>query len=134
MLTGYARSYHLNAEVIEADLRDDLPTWILSEYGPGRNPPRGLFGSGVEMSPEEMRTLYYLGMANGNVQEAVSADSFYTSRGCLLRYCSNNMRTTSSIKPVKCTKRCSTIWTARSTMSFGAKQSTPIDLTLSSSP
>ncbi|KAJ9647343.1 hypothetical protein H2199_002332 [Coniosporium tulheliwenetii] len=62
--------YHLNAEVIEADLRDDLPTWILSEYGPGRNPPRGLFGSGIEMSPEEMRTLYYLGMANGNVQEA----------------------------------------------------------------
>ena len=62
----------LDAEGIERDLRTELPTWIFSGYSPGRNVARELFGGNpIEQSPEEMRLLFYEGLAAGNTQAAV---------------------------------------------------------------
>lgn len=59
--------------MIEKDLRDDCPHWILSSYGPGRDAPDQLFGGFPrEQSFEEMRLYYYEAKAKGTEQQAVS--------------------------------------------------------------
>ena len=42
-------------EIIKLDLTEK-PTWILSSYGPGKDPPCQLI-DGKDVSPEEMRLL-----------------------------------------------------------------------------
>lgn len=45
----------------------------MSCYGPGDGAPIQLFGGHpLEQSPEELRTAYYLALANGSPQEYVS--------------------------------------------------------------
>lgn len=57
---------------IEADLKNEKPTWPFSAYGPGKDAPTQLFGGfPLEQSPEEMRVLYYQAVASGNTQVAV---------------------------------------------------------------
>ncbi|KAH6616111.1 hypothetical protein B0J18DRAFT_296490 [Chaetomium sp. MPI-SDFR-AT-0129] len=63
----------LTAEVIGRDLRDELPTWILSCYGPGRDAPEQLWGGYPrEQSPEEIRLHFMKGQAAGNPQGALN--------------------------------------------------------------
>ncbi|KAK0610118.1 hypothetical protein B0T17DRAFT_621390 [Bombardia bombarda] len=65
--------YSLSAEVIERDLRNELPTWILSCYGPGRDAPEQLFGGHPrEQSLEEIRLHYMQGAMSGNPQGALT--------------------------------------------------------------
>ncbi|KAK3689302.1 hypothetical protein B0T22DRAFT_169781 [Podospora appendiculata] len=68
--------YNLNPETISNDLSSDVPTWILSCYGPGREAPEQMFGGYPrEQSFEEMRLHY---MQSPNPQAAISeADSLY---------------------------------------------------------
>ncbi|KAF2835831.1 hypothetical protein M501DRAFT_997503 [Patellaria atrata CBS 101060] len=66
--------YHLETEIIKADLTNELPIWPFSAYGPGRDAPRQLFGGELEQSPEEMRLFYYNSKAAGNVQVAIEAE------------------------------------------------------------
>jgi hypothetical protein len=62
----------LTEEIIQRDLTAELPLWILSCYGPGRDAPEQLFGGPQrEQSFEEMRMHYMLGAMNGNPQGAV---------------------------------------------------------------
>ncbi|KAA6411233.1 MAG: hypothetical protein FRX48_04513 [Lasallia pustulata] len=64
--------YHLTKDGITDDLTKDLPIWILSAYGPGRDAPRQLFGGHPrEQSFEEARLRYYELTASGNPQQAI---------------------------------------------------------------
>ncbi|KAI5204729.1 hypothetical protein E4T39_03382 [Aureobasidium subglaciale] len=64
----------LTRDGIEADLRTEKPKWPFSAYGPGRDAPIQLFGGyPLEMSPEEMRVMYYEAAASGNPQTAMQA-------------------------------------------------------------
>ncbi|SLM41186.1 Zinc finger, CCCH-type [Lasallia pustulata] len=64
--------YHLTKDGITDDLTKDLPIWILSAYGPGRDAPRQLFGGHPrEQSFEEARLRYYELTASGNQQQAI---------------------------------------------------------------
>lgn len=61
-------------DVIQRDLADERPAWILSAYGPGKDAPEQLFGGYPrEQSPEEIRLHYMQGLMTGNPQGAVSA-------------------------------------------------------------
>ncbi|KAK3997813.1 nucleoporin AMO1 [Cladorrhinum sp. PSN332] len=63
----------LTEDIIQRDLTSELPTWILSCYGPGRDAPEQLFGgSPREQSFEEMRLHYMMGEMNGNPQAALN--------------------------------------------------------------
>ncbi|KAL2166093.1 hypothetical protein VTG60DRAFT_3301 [Thermothelomyces hinnuleus] len=63
----------LTAEAIERDLRSELPQWILSCYGPGRDAPEQLWGGYPrEQSFEEIRLHFMLGAMAGNPQGALS--------------------------------------------------------------
>ncbi|KAK3317522.1 hypothetical protein B0T19DRAFT_435134 [Cercophora scortea] len=68
--------YNLNPDTISNDLSTDVPTWILSCYGPGRDAPEQVFGGYPrEQSFEEMRLHY---MQSPNPQQAISeADRLY---------------------------------------------------------
>jgi len=62
----------LTEEIVQRDLTSELPGWILSCYGPGRDAPEQLFGGNPrEQSFEEMRLHYMQGAMNGNPQAAV---------------------------------------------------------------
>lgn len=63
----------LTADVIQRELTSELPQWILSCYGPGRDTPEQLFGGYPrEQSFEEMRLHWMHGAMQGNQQTAVS--------------------------------------------------------------
>ncbi|KAL2157301.1 hypothetical protein VTH06DRAFT_6239 [Thermothelomyces fergusii] len=63
----------LTAEAIERDLRSELPQWILSCYGPGRDAPEQLWGGYPrEQSFEEIRLHFMLGAMAGNPQGALN--------------------------------------------------------------
>ncbi|KAK3388568.1 hypothetical protein B0T20DRAFT_98208 [Sordaria brevicollis] len=65
--------YSLDADAIRKDLTEELPTWILSAYAPGKQPPEQLFGGpGREQSFEELRLYYMNGVAAGNPQQAMN--------------------------------------------------------------
>ncbi|KAF1988149.1 hypothetical protein K402DRAFT_352039 [Aulographum hederae CBS 113979] len=66
--------YKLDPEWIKNDLTEDLPNWILSAYGPGRDAPRELIEGQLEQSFEEMRLTYYLAQANGNAQQGAEME------------------------------------------------------------
>lgn len=66
-------TYSISPHVIRRDLADERPGWILSSYGPGKDPPEQLFGGPIrEQSFEEMRLHYMQGLVAGNPQGAVS--------------------------------------------------------------
>ncbi|KAK4167007.1 nucleoporin AMO1 [Cladorrhinum sp. PSN259] len=63
----------LTDEIVQRDLTSELPQWILSCYGPGRDAPEQLFGGlPREQSFEEMRLHYMMGAINGNPQAALN--------------------------------------------------------------
>ncbi len=65
--------YHLSKDAILKDLTSELPTWILSAYGPGKDAPAQLFGGyPMEQSFEEIRLHHMNGVLAGNVQGVVS--------------------------------------------------------------
>ena len=67
------RPYGITRQTLEDDLRAELPQWIMSAYGPGKDAPRQLFGGFPrEQSFEELRVQHYLNMASGNPQQTVS--------------------------------------------------------------
>jgi nucleoporin NUP42 len=63
--------YTINTEDVKNDLIDNKgrPKWILSTYGPGKNPPASLL-EGNEYSSEEIRVRFYEMRANGKIDEA----------------------------------------------------------------
>ena len=64
--------YGLLTDTIKQDLTTNLPLWILSCYGPGRDAPEQLFGGYPrEQSFEEIRLHYMNGALSGNPQGAV---------------------------------------------------------------
>ena len=64
--------YKLDKTVITSDLTRDRPQWILSAYGPGRDPPLQLFGGHPrEQSFEELRLRHYELATQGNQQQAI---------------------------------------------------------------
>ncbi|QIX00569.1 hypothetical protein AMS68_006086 [Peltaster fructicola] len=67
--------FAVTAEGIKLELTDERPIWPLSSYGPGRDAPRQLLDAEFEQSPEEMRLLHYMALANGNTQETAQRES-----------------------------------------------------------
>lgn len=66
----------LSEDAIQKDLTSELPTWILSCYGPGRDAPEQLFGGYPrEQSFEEIRLHFYNGLMAGNPQGAVRSSA-----------------------------------------------------------
>ena len=63
--------YNINIEDFKNDLTDGKgrPRWILTTYGPGKNPPASLL-EGNEYSSEEIRVRFYEMRANGKIDEA----------------------------------------------------------------
>ncbi|KAH6891310.1 hypothetical protein B0T10DRAFT_560560 [Thelonectria olida] len=76
-----AEKYNITSDVIERDLTNEIPQWILSAYAPGRDAPGQLFGGYPrEQSFEEMRLHFYTGKAAGNEQQALNdAQQLYTN-------------------------------------------------------
>ncbi|TKA65674.1 hypothetical protein B0A49_08154 [Cryomyces minteri] len=73
--------YHLSAETIASDPKTERPIWPFSAYGPGRDAPRQLIGGlPIEQSFEEMRVAHYLGMASGNVEQAIQNEHELNNR------------------------------------------------------
>jgi nucleoporin NUP42 len=67
----------LTVDAIERDLRAELPQWILSCYGPGRDAPEQLWGGYPrEQSVEEIRLHFMMGAMAGNPQGAVGCPPF----------------------------------------------------------
>ncbi|KAH8904504.1 hypothetical protein BR93DRAFT_952443 [Coniochaeta sp. PMI_546] len=65
--------YNLAKDVMQRDLAEERPAWILSAYGPGRDAPEQLFGGYPrEQSPEEIRLHYMQGLMAGNPQAAIN--------------------------------------------------------------
>ncbi|KAK3299509.1 uncharacterized protein B0H64DRAFT_388677 [Chaetomium fimeti] len=63
----------LTVDAIERDLRAELPGWILSCYGPGRDAPEQLWGGYPrEQSFEEIRLHFLMGALTGNPQGALN--------------------------------------------------------------
>ncbi|GAB1318144.1 Nucleoporin AMO1 [Madurella fahalii] len=63
----------LTADIIQRELTSELPQWILSCYGPGRDAPEQLFGGYPrEQSFEEMRLHWMHGAMQGNQQAALN--------------------------------------------------------------
>ncbi|KAI9822286.1 MAG: hypothetical protein M1827_000004 [Pycnora praestabilis] len=64
--------FQLSKEIILNDLSKEVPQWILSAYGPGRDAPIQLFGGHPrEQSFEEMRLQHYIAATSGNTQQAI---------------------------------------------------------------
>lgn len=59
----------LNEDDIRNDLTNTRPKWILSAYGPGKEPPASLFVEN-EYSPEEVRWRFYEQQAKGHADAA----------------------------------------------------------------
>ncbi|KAM7203133.1 hypothetical protein V8F20_004075 [Naviculisporaceae sp. PSN 640] len=67
-----AMDYGITADQIQKDLTSELPQWILSCYGPGKEAPEQLFGGYPrEQSFEEIRLFFMEGLAKGNPQGAL---------------------------------------------------------------
>ncbi|KAK4233630.1 hypothetical protein C8A03DRAFT_38652 [Achaetomium macrosporum] len=63
----------LTVDAIQRDLSNELPQWILSCYGPGRDAPEQLWGGYPrEQSPEEIRMHFMMGQMAGNPQGALN--------------------------------------------------------------
>ncbi|KAF2641332.1 hypothetical protein P280DRAFT_468968 [Massarina eburnea CBS 473.64] len=67
--------FHLDKADIEADLSAQRPIYPLSCYGPGRDAPRQMIEGPVEISPEELRSRYYLARMTGNEVVAQQEES-----------------------------------------------------------
>ncbi|PSR80488.1 Hydantoinase B/oxoprolinase-domain-containing protein [Coniella lustricola] len=65
-------SYYLDRDAIVKDLTEELPSWIMSAYGPGRDAPEQLWGGPIEQSFEEMRLHFTMGAEAGNPQGALN--------------------------------------------------------------
>ncbi len=75
----------LTADAIRRDLSEELPQWILSCYGPGRDAPEQLWGGYPrEQSVEEIRLHFLMGSMAGNPQGAVRSVAQKPRRGLLL--------------------------------------------------
>lgn len=74
LLTALAcpAKYNISVNIIEQDLTNEKPQWILSAYGPGRDAPEQLFG-GIprEQSFEEVRFHYVVANQLGKGEESV---------------------------------------------------------------
>jgi len=65
-------TYNITTSQIQKDLTEELPPWIFSAYGPGKEAPEQLFGGyPAEQSFEELRLHYLKGVMSGNPQGAV---------------------------------------------------------------
>ncbi|KAB5542511.1 hypothetical protein GE09DRAFT_1135439 [Coniochaeta sp. 2T2.1] len=65
--------YHLSKDMIQRDLAEERPSWILSAYGPGKDAPEQLFGGFPrEQSVEEIRLHYLMGKMSGKEQGAIN--------------------------------------------------------------
>ncbi|KAK0744586.1 hypothetical protein B0T21DRAFT_358041 [Apiosordaria backusii] len=63
----------LNEETIRKDLANELPQWIFSCYGPGKDAPDNLFGGYPrEQQPEEIRLHFMKGQAAGEADAALN--------------------------------------------------------------
>ncbi|KAK4204531.1 hypothetical protein QBC40DRAFT_272513 [Triangularia verruculosa] len=63
----------LNEETIRKDLQDELPQWIFSCYGPGKDAPDNLFGGYPrEQQPEEIRLHFMRGQMAGEADAALN--------------------------------------------------------------
>ncbi|KAK4675239.1 hypothetical protein QC764_001550 [Podospora pseudoanserina] len=63
----------LNEETIRKDLQNELPQWIFSCYGPGKDAPDNLFGGYPrEQQPEELRIHFMKGQAAGEAEAAMN--------------------------------------------------------------
>ncbi|KAK0666638.1 hypothetical protein QBC41DRAFT_325463 [Cercophora samala] len=63
----------LNEETIRKDLVNELPQWIFSCYGPGKDAPDNLFGGYPrEQQPEELRIHFMKGQAAGEAEAAMN--------------------------------------------------------------
>ncbi|KAL8729688.1 MAG: hypothetical protein Q9181_004909 [Wetmoreana brouardii] len=73
--------YKLDKKIIEQDLTSDRPLYILSAYGPGRDPPEQLFGGQPrEQSFEELRYRHYELASAGNEAQAIQeAQALYSN-------------------------------------------------------
>ncbi|KAK0703343.1 hypothetical protein B0T26DRAFT_756901 [Lasiosphaeria miniovina] len=78
--------YNLRAETIVTDLTTELPPWIHSCYGPGRDAPEQLFGGyPLEQSFEEIRLHYTQAAMSGNPQTALNEiESYKQAKHALL--------------------------------------------------
>ena len=63
------KGFQINEEDIRKDLSVQRPQWILSTYGPGKNPPASLL-EGNEYSPEEIRLRFYERASKGEGPQA----------------------------------------------------------------
>ncbi|KAI1370830.1 hypothetical protein F4677DRAFT_437326 [Hypoxylon crocopeplum] len=72
--------YKINKDSIRADLTTELPHWLLSCFGPGKDAPEQLFGGYPrEQSPEEVM-LYIRGSSNPQQAESEVAALFQRAR------------------------------------------------------
>lgn len=71
LCVGRREGWHINVADVRSDLSDGKgrPKWILSAYGPGRNPPGSLLESN-EYSPEELRVRFYEMAGQGEENQA----------------------------------------------------------------
>ncbi|KAM7217507.1 nucleoporin AMO1 [Rhypophila decipiens] len=65
-------NYGISVDMIQRDLVNEKPGWILSAYGPGKDAPEQLFGGYPrEQSFEEIRWYFMEGLAKGNPNAAL---------------------------------------------------------------
>ncbi|KAJ4289929.1 hypothetical protein N0V88_006726 [Collariella sp. IMI 366227] len=83
----------LTAEIIERDLRNEPPQWLLSCYGPGRDAPEQLWGGYPrEQSFEEIRLHFMMGAMAGNPQGALNdIQNLYQSAQQQIQHTLNNL-------------------------------------------
>ena len=63
------KGFQINEEDIRKEFSIQRPQWILSTYGPGKNPPASLL-EGNEYSPEELRVRFYERASKGEGPQA----------------------------------------------------------------
>ncbi|KAK1828745.1 nucleoporin AMO1 [Podospora conica] len=85
--------YGLSEDLIRRDLENELPSWLFSAYGPGRDAPEQLFGGPArEQSAEEIRWHYLQAAASGNPQQAVAeVDAMYQAAQQQIRHTLSNI-------------------------------------------
>jgi len=71
-------SFTVTGDTITSDLTRERPTWRLSSYAPGKDPPAQLV-DGKDVSPEEMRVRAYELNMQGMGQQFVRPDVFPSS-------------------------------------------------------
>ncbi|KAI9901975.1 hypothetical protein N3K66_003792 [Trichothecium roseum] len=85
--------YNISTDTIKKDLTVELPQWVLSSYGPGKNAPELLFGGFPrEQSTEEVRLQFYQAKAAGNEQQALNeAQTLYQNAQEQMQNALNNL-------------------------------------------